>query len=173
MPFMNGVEQSHVVMPAPASPSTNGSREATQPHTNGNRVYPTAAAAMEPIAVVGMALKFPQDATSPSTFWDMLARGASARTEVPGNRFNAKAFFKPDRNKTGTVSGSSLSACMEQYVQGSLTCGGKPTMIHWGGALVQNEFQRSSSLTDLSERGEVLLHPCCLQKMLKLLLCSL
>lgn len=119
MPLLNGDEQSHVVRPTPAPSSTNGSTEVPQTNRHGTGVPPSAAAAMDPIAVVGMALKFPQDATSPSAFWEMLTRGSSARTEVPGNRFNAKAFFKPDRNKTGTVSGPSLSACMMQFVQGA------------------------------------------------------
>ncbi|KAF2816383.1 uncharacterized protein BDZ99DRAFT_542807 [Mytilinidion resinicola] len=59
----------------------------------------------EPIAVVGFALKFPQQASTPSAFWDLLTRGASARTEVPVDRYNAEAFYRSKTNgpKAGTI----------------------------------------------------------------------
>jgi len=61
---------------------------------------------VEPIAVVGFALKFPQQASTPTAFWDLLIRGGSARTEVPVDRYNAEAFYRVGGNgvKTGTVS---------------------------------------------------------------------
>jgi acyl transferase domain-containing protein len=61
---------------------------------------------VEPIAVIGFALKFPQEASTPVAFWDLLIRGGSARTEVPADRYNAEAFYRVGGNgaKTGTVS---------------------------------------------------------------------
>ena len=47
---------------------------------------------LEPIAVVGMSLKFPQDATSPEAFWEMLAQGRSAWSSVPADRFTQESF---------------------------------------------------------------------------------
>lgn len=47
---------------------------------------------IEPIAVIGFSLKFPQDATSPESFWKMLMEGRSAMTKVPENRFNVDSF---------------------------------------------------------------------------------
>ncbi|KAF2792074.1 hypothetical protein K505DRAFT_376303 [Melanomma pulvis-pyrius CBS 109.77] len=56
-----------------------------------------------PIAVVGFAVKFPQEASSADGFWDLLARGASARSKVPANRYNAEGFYSASA-KTGTSS---------------------------------------------------------------------
>ncbi len=58
----------------------------------------------DPIAVVGMAFEFPQDATSESAFWQMLHDGRSAHTEFPRDRLNIGAYFHPDSDRPGTVS---------------------------------------------------------------------
>lgn len=50
---------------------------------------------LEPIAIVGVSLQFPQDATSPESFWQMMMSGKSARTEVPPERFNINGFYHP------------------------------------------------------------------------------
>src|SRR5271156_2069309 len=42
----------------------------------------------EAIAVVGLDLKFPGDAASPESFYEMLLRGRSALSEIPSDRFN-------------------------------------------------------------------------------------
>lgn len=47
----------------------------------------------ESIAIVGMGCCFPGDSTGPEKFWDMLARGESAWSEVPKDRFNINAFW--------------------------------------------------------------------------------
>jgi hypothetical protein len=57
----------------------------------------------DPIAVIGFALKFPQDATSVDSFWRMLVEGRSARTEIPENRYNPNGFYHPDGHRTGSV----------------------------------------------------------------------
>ncbi|KAL9012268.1 MAG: hypothetical protein Q9173_002960 [Seirophora scorigena] len=48
---------------------------------------------LEPIAVIGLSLTFPQTASSPEAFWQMLVDGKSALTEIPKDRFNWKSFF--------------------------------------------------------------------------------
>lgn len=58
---------------------------------------------LEPIAVVGLALRFPQDATSPEEFWQMLLEGKSALTDVPHDRYHVDAFYKASANKSGTA----------------------------------------------------------------------
>ena len=58
---------------------------------------------LEPIAVVGFSLKFPQDATSAEAFWKMLLEGRSALTEIPKDRFNIDAFYHPDAERHDTV----------------------------------------------------------------------
>lgn len=58
----------------------------------------------EPIAIVGMGLRFPQDATNPEAFWDMLVAGRSARTEVPSDRYNVESYARSEVDIPGTVS---------------------------------------------------------------------
>lgn len=58
---------------------------------------------VEPIAVVGFSLKFPQDATSSEAFWQMLMEGRSARTRIPSNRFDTDGFYHPDPQRQGSV----------------------------------------------------------------------
>lgn len=41
-----------------------------------------------PIAIVGLNLKFPDDAVSPQAFWDLIYNARSAVREVPASRFN-------------------------------------------------------------------------------------
>lgn len=51
----------------------------------------------EPIAVCGLSLKFPQDASSEKGFWTMLMEKRSAMTEFPADRLNVDAFHHPTR----------------------------------------------------------------------------
>ena len=59
---------------------------------------------MEDVAIIGFSLRFPQDAVSPESFWNMLMEGRSASTEVPESRFNVDAFYHPDLDRLGSVS---------------------------------------------------------------------
>jgi len=59
--------------------------------------------AMKPIAVVGMACRFPDDATCPSAFYDMLANSRSAWSEVPKNRFNVDSYYHPSNTRIGST----------------------------------------------------------------------
>ncbi|KAI1263636.1 KR domain-containing protein [Xylariaceae sp. FL1019] len=45
-----------------------------------------------PIAIIGIACRFPGDATNPSKFWDMLKEGRDGYTNKT-NRYNEEAFF--------------------------------------------------------------------------------
>ena len=58
----------------------------------------------EPIAIVGMACRFPQDGENTEKFWDMLLRGRSASTEFPESRLNIDAHYHPDGAHAGSVS---------------------------------------------------------------------
>ncbi|KAJ8131128.1 hypothetical protein O1611_g2501 [Lasiodiplodia mahajangana] len=58
---------------------------------------------MVPVAVVGMACRFPGDATSPAAFYDMLIRGRSAWSEVPKSRYNIDAYWHPSKDRVGTT----------------------------------------------------------------------
>lgn len=74
---------------------------------------------LEPIAIVGLDLKFPQDAVSADTFWQLLAEGRSALTEVPEDRFNIDAFYHPDATRATTVC-IEISSAICQVIIGDL-----------------------------------------------------
>lgn len=57
--------------------------------------------AVMPIAIIGMGCKCPGDATSPERLWQLCADGRSAWSEIPKNRFNAKALYHPNGEKPG------------------------------------------------------------------------
>ena len=59
--------------------------------------------AISPIAIVGMACRFPGDATSPTRFLDMLTKGRAAWSEIPKDRYNLEAFYHPDGARQGTT----------------------------------------------------------------------
>lgn len=61
-----------------------------------------AAATAEPIAIVGMACRFPM-APSPQAFWRMLCDGVDTTREVPADRWNADAWYDPDPQAPGTI----------------------------------------------------------------------
>ncbi|CAG9990817.1 unnamed protein product [Clonostachys byssicola] len=48
---------------------------------------------MEPLAIVGLAFKFPGDATSPEGFWEVLNEKRCLATEFPSNRMNIDSFY--------------------------------------------------------------------------------
>lgn len=58
---------------------------------------------LEPIAVVGLSCRLPQDASSPEAFWQMLCEGRSGRTEIPIDRWNPDAFYHPDHTRVDAV----------------------------------------------------------------------
>ncbi|MGA8478696.1 MAG: acyltransferase domain-containing protein [Chthoniobacterales bacterium] len=57
----------------------------------------------EPIAVIGMACRFP-GAPDPAAFWDLLRSGRSAFREIPPDRWDINAWYDPDFNKPGKMS---------------------------------------------------------------------
>lgn len=59
---------------------------------------------IEPVAIVGFSFKFPQDASSPESFWKMLMEQRSTATDIPMDRLSASAIYHPDPNRRGTVS---------------------------------------------------------------------
>ncbi|MEU1025482.1 beta-ketoacyl synthase N-terminal-like domain-containing protein, partial [Streptomyces sp. NPDC005904] len=62
-----------------------------------------AAAAREPIAIVGMSCRFPGGASSPEQFWELLVSGADAVSEFPMDRgWDVEGLYDPDRERPGT-----------------------------------------------------------------------
>ncbi|OGT81122.1 MAG: hypothetical protein A3J35_07710 [Gammaproteobacteria bacterium RIFCSPLOWO2_02_FULL_52_10] len=55
----------------------------------------------EPIAVVGLACRFPGDCNTPEAFWDLLVNGIDAITELDGSRWSTDYYCHPDRSAPG------------------------------------------------------------------------
>lgn len=75
---------------APAAPS--GGRSASR------------AAPDEPIAVVGMACRFPGGADSPAAYWRLLWDGVDAVREVPADRWDVERHYDADVSAPGKMS---------------------------------------------------------------------
>lgn len=56
------------------------------------------------LAVVGLSLKFPEDAVSSDAFWNMIIEGRCASKEFPPDRFNIDAHYNPDPNRLDSLS---------------------------------------------------------------------
>ena len=57
----------------------------------------------EPIAIVGMGCRFPGDADSPEAYWQMLAAGTDAITEVPRDRWRWEDLLDGDPSAAGKM----------------------------------------------------------------------
>ncbi len=57
----------------------------------------------EPIAIVGMACRFPGGAADPEAFWRLLRDGVDAVTEIPRERWDVDAFYDPDPEAAGKI----------------------------------------------------------------------
>ncbi|KAJ4345482.1 uncharacterized protein N0V89_011614 [Didymosphaeria variabile] len=58
---------------------------------------------IEPIAVIGFALKAPGDATNADAFWDMLVEGRSGASEFLSDRINIEAFSQKGIKRSGDI----------------------------------------------------------------------
>jgi acyl transferase domain-containing protein/NADPH:quinone reductase-like Zn-dependent oxidoreductase/SAM-dependent methyltransferase len=58
----------------------------------------------EPIAIVGMACRFPGAANDPDAFWQLLVDGRDAVTEVPPERWDIDSLYDPDPDAPGKMS---------------------------------------------------------------------
>ena len=57
----------------------------------------------EPIAIVGLGLRFPGGAHDAESFWQLLHDGVDAITEVPAERWNIDAYYDPDSTAPGKM----------------------------------------------------------------------
>src|SRR5688572_5675481 len=60
--------------------------------------------AREPVAIVGLACRFPGGADTPEKYWDLLAAGTDAISEVPPDRWDIDAYFDPNPDAPGKMS---------------------------------------------------------------------
>ena len=63
---------------------------------------------LEPIAIIGYSLRFPQEADHPEAFWNMLLEGRCASTDIPADRLNIDAFYHPSGDRVDSVRSASL-----------------------------------------------------------------
>ncbi|KAK1689679.1 beta-ketoacyl synthase [Colletotrichum godetiae] len=57
----------------------------------------------QPIAIIGIGLRAPGDASDPEKFWQMLLDARSARSEIPKDRYNVDGFYHPDPERLGSI----------------------------------------------------------------------
>jgi hybrid polyketide synthase/nonribosomal peptide synthetase ACE1 len=67
------------------------------------------AADQEPIAVIGMACRFPGGSNSPSKLWDLLKAPHDIAKPIPADRFDSAGFFHANGSHHGATD------CNEAY----------------------------------------------------------
>jgi acyl transferase domain-containing protein/NADPH:quinone reductase-like Zn-dependent oxidoreductase/acyl carrier protein len=55
----------------------------------------------DPIAIVGIACRFPGNCKTPDEFWQLLVNGANAISEIDADRWSTDYYYHPDRNAPG------------------------------------------------------------------------
>jgi acyl transferase domain-containing protein/acyl carrier protein len=61
------------------------------------------AAGPEPIAILGMACRFPNGVENAEQFWELLSRGGDAVSEIPPDRWDVNSFYDPDPQTPGKM----------------------------------------------------------------------
>ncbi|KAF2752844.1 hypothetical protein EJ05DRAFT_234979 [Pseudovirgaria hyperparasitica] len=61
---------------------------------------------LEPIAIIGFSLRFPQVGSSAEKFWELLKTRQDAMTATPPSRFNVDAFYHPTKKDALNVKGA-------------------------------------------------------------------
>ncbi|MFV1966850.1 MAG: type I polyketide synthase [Pirellulaceae bacterium] len=57
----------------------------------------------EPIAIIGMACRFPGGVNDPESYWRLLRAGVDAICETPPDRWDLDAYYDPDPNAPGKM----------------------------------------------------------------------
>jgi acyl transferase domain-containing protein len=58
-------------------------------------------AQLEPIAIIGIGCRFPQQTDTPEKFWQLLRNGIDTVTEIPADRFSADTYHDTDAEALG------------------------------------------------------------------------
>lgn len=57
----------------------------------------------EPIAIIGLGCRFPGGVKDAATYWQLLANGVDAITDIPPTRWDVDEFYDPDPNRAGKM----------------------------------------------------------------------
>jgi acyl transferase domain-containing protein/acyl carrier protein len=57
----------------------------------------------EPIAIIGMAMRYPGGVNSAVSYWQLLENGVDAISDIPKDRFDAEALYDPDPDVPGKL----------------------------------------------------------------------
>jgi len=60
-------------------------------------------AKVDPVAVIGMAFRFPGDNDTPSAFWDFVKSAKVAICDTPSDRFDIESYYSADLDTLGTT----------------------------------------------------------------------
>jgi acyl transferase domain-containing protein len=85
---------------SPISNGTNGAQGNNEQGKADNR----AQTAATPIAIIGMACRFPGNVTSPSQLWELCASGKDGWQPIPESRFDVKSLYHRASTRAGRVS---------------------------------------------------------------------
>ena len=66
------------------------------PHVVENSEGPSSHV-VEPVAIIGMAMRLPGGVNNAESFWDLLVNKRDGRCQVPSNRYNVDAWYDPDK----------------------------------------------------------------------------
>jgi acyl transferase domain-containing protein len=61
------------------------------------------AAKKEPIAIIGMAMRYPGDVNNADDYWNLLEKGIDGITAVPPGRYDVEALYDADPNAQGKI----------------------------------------------------------------------
>lgn len=57
----------------------------------------------EPIAIIGMACRYPGNVNNADDYWKLLCNGVDAITEIPKDRWDIDSFYDPDPDAAGKI----------------------------------------------------------------------
>ena len=75
--------------PRPNDPTTGNTSDGSDP--------------VMPIAIVGLAGRYPGDAANPEKLWNLISEARTAMSEIPQDRFNIDAFWHPHNERSGAI----------------------------------------------------------------------